>query len=337
MIFQFNSWKIFQQFILWFILYLLQIFIINQKPFFFNICKNQNVSFSNIYTHKFSYPKTIIKNNMFQQIRQLEEGSTSIVYLIEVDGKEKILKQFKNDYPAQRIQHEINILKQLEHPNIVRMEGYDENSIVFERLQNDDLFNMLRDRRNLKIETRLYIFSQVCHAVKYIHDKNIAHRDIKPENILLTLGSYQIKLADFGASEIVRNNSYCVTKRGTLGYQAPELIFNDSIESQKIFKCDIFALGVLFFVLIFKRYPFEMDHHATECPKWKSLNLTDWNAFWELHPSTKQASPQLKSLFQNLLNPNPDLRFTIDELISQEFFNIDFDEAEYIKDIQEHH
>ena len=77
---------------------------------------------------------------------------------------------------------------------------------------------MLRDRRSLKIETRLYIFSQVCHAVKYIHDKNIAHRDIKPENILLTLGSYKIKLADFGASEIVRNNSYCVTKRGTLGY-----------------------------------------------------------------------------------------------------------------------
>ena len=92
-------------------------------------------------------------------------------------------------------------------------------------------------------------------AMKHIHDRKILHRDLKPENVLMDLDGY-IKLADFGfaAPTMGKDGSgYLKTFLGTFLYMAPEIHAKQPYEGKKV---DIFALGVVLFILLTGHRPF---------------------------------------------------------------------------------
>lgn len=94
---------------------------------------------------------------------------------------------------------------------------------------------------------------QVVSAVNYCHTKSIVHRDLKPENLLLDrAGSISsIKVIDFGTSQAFRKNQRMKEKFGTPYYIAPEVLRQDYNE-----KCDIWSCGVILYILLSGRPPF---------------------------------------------------------------------------------
>lgn len=108
----------------------------------------------------------------------------------------------------EKFNREIEILDRIDHPNICRLvEHFRDDatiSLVLEFLAGGDLLEYIVSRDGVpEEEARRYTY-QLCKALKYLHEKNIAHRDLKPENILLTDDNPPIvKIADFGLAKAV--------------------------------------------------------------------------------------------------------------------------------------
>ena len=107
--------------------------------------------------------------------------------------------------------------------------------------------------RKLKEDEGKYIFKQVVDGIYYLHSKNIIHRDIKLENLLLDENK-TLKIIDFGFSICVKNdqriNNFC----GTPTYMAPEIVSKKEYFGAPV---DVWALGVLLYVLLCGTFPFK--------------------------------------------------------------------------------
>jgi NIMA (never in mitosis gene a)-related kinase len=98
----------------------------------------------------------------------------------------------------------------------------------------------------------LNLFTQICLAMKHVHDKKILHRDLKSQNIFLTKRGL-VKLGDFGIARVLSNTkSKAKTVVGTPYYLSPEIIKSESYN----FKSDIWSLGVLLYEMAALQPPF---------------------------------------------------------------------------------
>ena len=126
----------------------------------------------------------------------------------------------KND--VNELLGEFEILKTMDHPNIVRMyEMYsDEKSfyLISEYCEGGELFDRIKKVKSFSESMAANIMYQILSAVVYCHSKNIVHRDLKPENILFASRSNedQIKLIDFGVSSSFTKDSKMHEKQGTV-------------------------------------------------------------------------------------------------------------------------
>ncbi len=95
---------------------------------------------------------------------------------------------------------------------------------------------------------------QILSAVNYCHSKNIVHRDLKPENLLYDtdLPGASLKVIDFGTSQVYDPAKKMNQTYGTPYYIAPEILAGEYNE-----KCDIWSLGVLLFILLSGKPPFD--------------------------------------------------------------------------------
>jgi serine/threonine protein kinase len=148
---------------------------------------------------------------------------------------------------------EINILQNMNHPNIIKLYEYkfdgDYLVLITEYCKDKDLEHWLN--KNNSIDDITYVIKQTVCGIEYMHTNNILHRDIKSQNILLHNNT--IKICDFGFSTIIKeNNMMFNTICGTPLYMSPELLFMKPYT----IKSDIWALGVLFYIIIYKTHPF---------------------------------------------------------------------------------
>ncbi|KAI9610836.1 hypothetical protein H4Q26_008678 [Puccinia striiformis f. sp. tritici PST-130] len=104
------------------------------------------------------------------------------------------------------------------------------------------------------------IFGQIVDGVAFLHDRNIVHRDLKDENVILDPNGNP-QLIDFGSAAYVREGSKFVTFSGTLDFAAPEVLKGDPHGGKEI---DIWALGVILFVLITGECPFWNPEEAAK-------------------------------------------------------------------------
>jgi serine/threonine-protein kinase ULK/ATG1 len=148
---------------------------------------------------------------------------------------------------------EINILQKMNHVNIIKLYEYkfdgDYLLLVTEYCKDGDLELWLK--KDNSIESKIDIIKQITIGIEYMHTNNILHRDIKPQNILLH--DNIIKICDFGFSTIIKeHNMMFNTICGTPLYMSPELLF---LKPYTIMS-EIWALGVLFYIMIYGVHPF---------------------------------------------------------------------------------
>jgi len=172
---------------------------------------------------------------------------------------------------AKRFRREIDVLRKMDHPNIVKVVDVVEEQksayLVMDYITGKDLGQMLDDRRVISPPEALPIFIQTCNAIEYAHAQDIVHRDIKPANIMLDPDGRVIVL-DFGIAKILDPGVATLTMMpiGTPAYMSPEQFTLDDITPQS----DIYSLGILLYELLTGLKPFE-----TGTGKYRQKHLTE--------------------------------------------------------------
>ncbi|XP_045145474.1 serine/threonine-protein kinase Chk2 [Echinops telfairi] len=168
--------------------------------------------------------------------------------------------------PALDVETEIEILKKLNHPCIIKIKDFfdaEDYYIVLELMEGGELFDrVVRNRRLREATCKLY-FYQMLLAVQYLHDNGIIHRDLKPENVLLSSQQEDciIKITDFGQSKILGETSLMRTLCGTPTYLAPEILVSLGTTGYNR-AVDCWSLGVILFICLSGYPPF--SEHKTE-------------------------------------------------------------------------
>ncbi|KAM9317497.1 LOW QUALITY PROTEIN: serine/threonine-protein kinase SIK1 [Gastrophryne carolinensis] len=157
----------------------------------------------------------------------------------------------------EKIYREVQIMKRLRHPHVIRlyqvMETRDMIYIVTEYAKNGELFDYLTVRGRLSEEEARGKFLQILAAVEYCHSQNIVHRDLKTENLLLG-DNMEVKLADFGFGNFYMDGRPLSTWCGSPPYAAPEVFQGKEYEGPLL---DVWSLGVVLYVLLCGSFPFD--------------------------------------------------------------------------------
>ncbi len=157
----------------------------------------------------------------------------------------------------QRFETEIETLKKLNHPNIVRLFGFgQQDDILFyamELVEGASLEEELQRGRRFDWREVTCIGIEICRALRHAHDRGIIHRDIKPANLLLA-NDGRVKLSDFGIARLfgIAGVTAAGSVLGTVEYMAPEQIDGRPVSP----RTDLYSLGGVFYALLARRPPF---------------------------------------------------------------------------------
>ena len=231
-----------------------------------------------------------------------------------------INKDPNNSLDEQEIRNEIDILKKLSHPNIVKIyEFYISNShyyIVTEFCRDGELFSYIKNKYS---ERQLAVlFYQVFSGLWYLHDNKILHRDIKLENIMISQKEkdnetgeelFWVKIIDFGTAKIFEKNKKEKDVVGSSYYIAPEVLQQNYNE-----KCDTWSVGVILYMMLVGRAPFDGKDDEEIILK---INSADYNS---KEPKLMKHSPEVRDLVSKLLQKDTDKRYSAREAIAHPWF-----------------
>ncbi|KAK4032409.1 kinase-like domain-containing protein [Parachaetomium inaequale] len=264
------------------------------------------------------------------------EGNTGEVAI-------KVVRKFEmNSMQRANILKEVQIMRQIDHPNIVRLIDFSESRqyyyIILELAPGGELFHQIVRLTYFSEDLSRHVITQVANALEYLHEeRGIVHRDIKPENILFNPipfapsqnpqpkqpgdedkvdegefvkgvgagGIGQIKIADFGLSKIVWDNQ-TMTPCGTVGYTAPEIV-KDERYSKSV---DMWAMGCVLYTLLCGFPPFYDESIEVLTEKVAKGQYTFLSPWWD------DISKSAQDLISHLLCVDPEKRFTIKEFLA---------------------
>ena len=262
----------------------------------------------------------------YKKIKNLGSGSYGSVYLarnlvmdniVAIKMIEKIEDNMVDDL---EIKNEINILKKLNHPNIVKIYEFFDTVlnyyIVTEYCKKGELFSYIKNRYSERQLAVLFyqVFSGLCH----LHEKKIIHRDLKLENIMvseiekdvLTGEDYfWIKIIDFGTAKIFEKNKKEKTIIGSSYYIAPEVLKQKYNE-----KCDTWSVGVILYMTLVGVAPFDgrTDDEIIRSIKIGKYNTNNYRFV--------EHSEEVKDLVYRLLEKNIEKRYSAKEALNHPWF-----------------
>ena len=310
---------------------------VKQNQFFFNQLFSAELCVP-ITQEKLIWENRGFEKNKYKRGKLLGKGAFGNVYesknpifdnkiAMKIIDKNKInINDINNEIQNEEkedMKSEINILKKLSHPNIVRIfEFYETDNyfyIITEFCKEGELSNYLN--KNILSEAQLcVIFYQVFSGLIYLHQNHIIHGDLKPQNILISSiennSEYNekyawIKIIDFGTAKIFKKT---IIKGddivGTLYYIAPE-VFSSNYDNYDE-KSDIWSVGIILYKALTKKYPFigksdeETVHYILEGEH-------------DMRPLMNY-SEELQDLIKNLLMKDPNKRPSALEALNHKWF-----------------
>lgn len=242
----------------------------------------------------------------FGKVKMGEHRITGVKVAIKILSRRKI----KASHMEEKVVREINILKMARHPHVIRLfEVIDTPTDVFmcmEIAPNGELFDYIVQTCPPDPEAAQRIFQQILSAVEYCHFHRVVHRDLKPENILLD-ENMNVKLVDFGLSNIMRDGEFLRTSCGSPNYAAPEVITGHLYAGPE---ADVWSSGVILYALLCGRLPFDDDSFPALVSKIK-------NGMYSL---PAHLSHLTKDLIPRMLVVDPMKRITIPEIRQHPWF-----------------
>ncbi len=227
--------------------------------------------------------------------KELGSGAMGTVYRAKhVDTGQRVAIKVmspgvgSSDTALARFKREAAILKQLIHPNIVRLVAsgkFGGNPFyAMEYVEGESLDHVIARRGRLTWEEVIALGTQLCEALQHAHHTGIIHRDLKPSNLMI-LRDGTVKLMDFGIAkdidETALTAAHCTV--GTASYMSPEQCRGDRSLTHK---SDLYSMGVMFYELLTGQKPFKADNpmdmfvqHATgtfERPSRLVLEMPIW-------------------------------------------------------------
>ena len=291
----------------------------------------------------------------YEKIEKVGEGTYGVVYKCKnkktneyVALKKIRLENEDEGIPSTAIR-EISILKQLKHPNIVRLvdliHGEKKLYLVFEYMEHD--LKKFLDLNNGPLSPPLvksYLY-QICAAIKYCHSKRILHRDLKPQNLLIDKNG-AIKLGDFGLARAFGIPIKTLTHEIlTLWYRAPEILLGQREYSTPI---DIWSIGLIFYEMAHRKPLFAGDCEIDQIFKIFQMYGTPTEKTWPgitKLPEFKLNFPQFKGkgiqsyntlidhvgvdLLEKMIQLDPCKRISAKQALNHPFFD-DLDKSQFV-------
>uniref|UniRef100_H3AL34 non-specific serine/threonine protein kinase n=1 Tax=Latimeria chalumnae TaxID=7897 RepID=H3AL34_LATCH len=255
--------------------------------------------------HRYEFLETLGKGT-YGKVKKAIERSGRVV-AIKCIRKDKI----KDEQDLLHIRREIEIMSSLSHPHIITIyevfENKDKIVIVMEYASKGDLYDYINERQKLTEPEARHFFRQIVSAVCYCHKNGIVHRDLKLENILLDANG-NIKIADFGLSNLYCQDQYLQTFCGSPLYASPEIVNGRPYKGPEV---DSWSLGVLLYILVHGAMPFDGQDYK---------NLVNQISNGEYRQPTKPSADAC-GLIRWMLMVNPERRATIEDIASHWWVN----------------
>nr|CAB3265152.1 5'-AMP-activated protein kinase catalytic subunit alpha-2-like [Phallusia mammillata] len=212
-----------------------------------------------------------------------------------------------------KLKREIQNLKLFRHPHIIKLYQVictpTDIFMVMEYVPGGELFDYIVKHGKLRESEARKFFQQIISGVDYCHRHKVVHRDLKPENLLLDARS-NVRIADFGLSNMMSDGEFLKTSCGSPNYAAPEVVSGKLYAGPEV---DVWSCGVILYALLCGTLPFDDEHIPTLFRKISSgvfeiPQYLDCNA---------------AKLIQHMLKVNPMKRATITEIRQYDWFKVD--------------
>lgn len=192
----------------------------------------------------------------FGKVKIAEHKLTKYKVAIKILNRHKIKKMDMEE----KVRREIKILRLFMHPHIIRLYEVIETPtdiyVVMEYVKCGELFDYIVEKGRLQEDEARKFFQQIISGVEYCHRNMVVHRDLKPENLLLD-SNLNVKIADFGLSNVMRDGHFLKTSCGSPNYAAPEVISGKLYAGPEV---DVWSCGVILYALLCGTLPFDDEN-----------------------------------------------------------------------------
>ncbi|XP_053740856.1 death-associated protein kinase 2 isoform X1 [Synchiropus splendidus] len=246
-------------------------------------------------------------SGQFAIVKRCTEKSSGLEYAAKFIKKRQS-RASRRGVRREEIVREVEVLQQLQHPNVVALHDVYENRtdvvLILELVSGGELFDFLAQKESLSEEEATQFIKQILDGVEYLHQKSIAHFDLKPENIMLldrTASLPRIKIIDFGLAHKIEDGADFKNIFGTPEFVAPEIVNYEQLGLE----ADMWSIGVITYILLSGASPFLGD---TKQETLGNISAMNYDFDEEFFSNTSELA---KSFIRQLLEKNTRKRMTI--------------------------